>query len=120
MIPQPATSRIRPETWARMTDEQRRAACDAVSDRNLMTKAARDPEKLTGDEVESLGEDVEMVTKIVELHEDENAAVLNAMSTGAARRANPREHLRRVLAASGASDDYQRRVMAYASDDSAE
>lgn len=60
-MPQPETSRVDPEVWARMTEEQQRDCCAACKHRDAITKSIRTPEALTDEDVNELGEDLDLV-----------------------------------------------------------
>ena len=62
MIPQPETSRVDPNVWAHMTEKQQRECRVACKHRDAMTKAVKTPEALTDEDVDKLGEDLDLVT----------------------------------------------------------
>lgn len=79
---QPATSRLSAAAWSRMSVEQQRAQCEAVANRELLTKSVREPEALTSAERSAIGDDVHLVADVCNLHLSDAKAEAQAKAAG--------------------------------------
>jgi hypothetical protein len=86
MISQPQNSRVIPSAWARMSDEQRAECVAGARNRDLLTKAVREPESLTIEEIETLGPDFDLVVERIEAAQTETEVELQTRHSGVWRR----------------------------------
>lgn len=85
MIVQPSTSRVSADAWARMTEEQQMGCVESVRNRELLTKAAKDPNALTERDVKELGVDIELVVDCIEDEQTRIGTEMQSRSTGVFR-----------------------------------